>query len=127
MTSKEFQKWISNTKMDTSLSSKSKVNGIYDPEVAWVLISVGLGYWFFNYDSQKGPLDWMKLKVTYMRSGVIFYEVLDKRYKSVVKEEHVEMTSPFIRGWHEVCFTNPNLEYFKAENFDTLDGRVKII
>ena len=69
----------------------------------------------------------MRLKVTYKRSGVIFYEVLDKRYKIENNEEYCDVSSVFAELLHPAIFNNPNPEYFKGSNFDTLDGRIKII
>lgn len=78
-------------------------------------------------DSSCGPGDWMKLKVTYKRCGIFFYKVLDKRYKMERKEDYADIESAFTRDLHPVKFKNPNPEYFKQENFNTLDNRVEII
>lgn len=127
MTPEEFQKWIGNTKIETTIESISKSDGIYNPKKAWRHIKIGREYWFFNTDLKRGPGDWMKLEVTYKRSGVIFYKVLDKRYRMEDKEENCDIESVFIRFLHPAIFDNPNPEYFRKENFDTLNGRVKII
>lgn len=127
MTPEEFQHWIGDTKIDTSIGYKCRSNRHYDPKTAWKLIAVGAEYWFFNYDFKKGPMGWMKLKVTYKRSGMLFYKVLDDRYKMDDKEECVSIDTMFVRDLHPEFFENPNPKYFKSENFDTLEGRVKII
>lgn len=127
MTPEEFQKWIGKSKLETTIGSISKSDGLYNPKKAWNNIKKGEEYWFFNANLNKGPGEWMKLKVTYKRSGVIFYKVLDKRYKMENKEEYCDVSSVFAELLHPAKFKNPNPEYFKKENFDTLDGRIEII
>lgn len=127
MTPEEFQKWLGDFKLDTTIESISKSDGMYNPKRAWKHIKVGKEYWFFNTDPKRGPNDWMKLKVTYKRVGVIFYKVLDKRYKMEDKEEYYHIDSIFAKHLHPAEFKNTNPEYFKESNFDTLDGRIKII
>ena len=127
MTPEEFQKWFGNIKMETTIESFSKSYGMYSFKKAWKLIKKGEEYWFFNTNPKQGPSDWMKLKVTYKRCRVIFYKVLDKRYKMEDKEEYADVDTFFISQLHPVKFKNPNPEYLKKENFDTLDGRIEII
>lgn len=127
ITSEEFQKWLGDYKLDTTIGSISKSDHIYNSKKAWKLIKKGEEYWFFNTNQNKGPRDWMKLKITYKRSGVIFYEVLDKRYKMENNEEYCDVSSVFAELLHPAILNNPNPEYFKESNFDTLDGRIKII
>ena len=127
MTPEEFQKWIGDSQIETTIESISKSNGMYNPKKAWKHIKVGREYWFFNMDEKRGPGDWMKLKVTYKRVGVIFYKVLDKRYRMEDKEEYCDIESVFIRFLHPAIFKNPSPEYFRKENFDTLDGRITIV
>ena len=87
---------------------------------------IGSEYWFFNTDFNRGQGDWMKLKVTYKRCGVIFYKVLDKRYKMERKEEYCDIGSVFAELLHPAIFKNPNPEFLKKEkNFNTLNGRIK--
>ena len=71
MTPEEFQNWFENTKIETNIGSISKSDHIYNSKKAWKLIKKGEEYWFFNTNLNKGPRDWMRLKVTYKRSGVI--------------------------------------------------------
>lgn len=127
MTPEEFQKWLGDSKIETTIKYLSKTNGLYNPKKAWEYIRVGHEYWFFNMDSSCGSGDWMKLKVTYKRCGVFFYKVLDKRYKMERKEDYADIDSVFTQLLHPAKFKNPNPEYFKVENFDTLEGRVIII
>lgn len=67
----------------------------------------------------------MKLKVTYKRCGVIFYKILDKRYKMERKEEYCDVGSVFAELLYPAIFKNPNPEFLKKENFNTLSGRIK--
>lgn len=127
MTPEEFQNWIGDSKIDTTIGFLSKSNLTYNPNKAWKHIQIGQEYWFFNMNTKQGPSDWMKLKVTYKRSGVYFYRVIDKRYKMEGREEYADIESVFTRHLHPAVYENPNPKYFKAANFDTLDGRVKII
>ncbi len=127
MTPEEFQKWIGDTKLETTIGGLSKSYGTYSSKKAWKHIKIGAEYWFFNTDRNKGPGDWMKLKVTYKRVGVIFYKVLDKRYKMKDKEEYCDVDSVFAELLHPAKYKNPSPEYFKKENFDTLEGRIEII
>lgn len=127
MTPEEFQKWIGDSKIETTIKFLSQSNGRYNPKKAWEHIKIGHEYWFFNMDSSCGPGDWMKLKVTYKRCGIFFYKVLDKRYKMERKEDYADIESTFTRDLHPVKFKNPNPEYFKTKNFDTLNNRVEII
>lgn len=127
MTPEEFQKWLGDSKIETTIKYLSKANGLYNPKKAWEYIKVGHEYWFFNLNTRQGPSDWMKLKVTYKRSGVYFYRVLDKRYKMEGREEYADIESVFTRHLHPAVYENPNLKYFKSVNFDTLNGRIKII
>ena len=127
MVPNEFQKLIGNSKIETTIEHLSKTNGIYNSKKAWKYIKVGHEYWFFKVGLSCGTGDWAKLKVTYKRCGVFFYKELDKRCKMEKKEYYANIESIFARNLHPVKFKNPNPEYFKAENFDTLDGRVIII
>ena len=127
MIPKEFQKWLGGFKIGTTIKCLSETNGIYNSKKAWECIRVGHEYWFFNMDSSCGPEDWIKLKVTYKRRGVFFYKVLNKRYKMKRKEDYADIDSVFTQLLHPAKFKNPSPEYFKPENFDTLDGRVMII
>ena len=127
MTPEEFQKWIGDSQIETTIESLSKSDGMYNPKKAWEHIKIGMEYWFFNMDKERGPGDWMKLQVTYKRSGVIFYKVLDKRYRMEDKEEYCDIDSVFVRFLHPAIFKNHNPEYFRKENFDTLDGRITIV
>lgn len=125
MTPEEFQHWIGNTKVETTIESIIKVDGGYS--LIWDYIKVGSEYWFYNINPLLGPMDWMKMKVTYKRSGVYFYKVLDKRYKKKRREEYADITSPFTINLHPAIYRNPDPKYFKPENFDTLGGRVEIV
>lgn len=127
MTPEEFQKWLGDSTIDTTIESISKSYGMYSAKKAWKLIKKGEEYWFFNTSPKQGPGDWMKLKVTYKRCGVIFYKVLDKRYKMEDKEEYADVDSVFVRQLHPAKFKNIDPNYFKKENFDTLDARIEII
>lgn len=127
MTSEEFQKWLGNSKIDTTIGYLSKTNGIYNPKKAWEYIRVGHEYWYFRIGLSCGTGDWVKLKVTYKRCGVFFYKELDKRCKMERKEDYADIESIFARNLHPARFKNPNPEYFKPDNFDTLDGRVEIV
>lgn len=127
MTQEEFQRWFGDSKVDTTIESISKSYGRYSPKKARRIIKKGEEYWFFNTSPKQGPDDWMKLKVIYKRCGVIFYKVLDKRYKMEDKEEYADVDTIFVRQLHPAKFKNPNPEYLKKENFDTLDGRIEII
>lgn len=127
MTPEEFQKWIGNSRIETTIGSISKSDGMYNPKEAWKHIKIDKEYWFFNTNDSRGPRDWMKLKVTYKRSSVIFYKVLDKRYKMRDKEEYCDVSSIFVELLHPAVFKNPIPEYFKKENFDTLNGGIKIV
>ena len=127
MTPEEFQNWIGNSKIDTTIESLSKSNLTYSLNKAWKHIQIGKEYWFFNMNVKQGPMDWMKLKVTYKRSGIFFYKVLDKRYKMDGKEEYADIESVFTRHLHPAVYHNPSPEYFKESNFDTLDGRIRVI
>lgn len=127
MTPDEFQKWIGNSKIETTIKFLSQSDGRYNPNKAWKHIKIGHEYWFFKMGLSCGTGDWMKLKVTYKRCGVFFYKVLDKRCIMERKEDYADIESVFARHLHPVRFKNPNPEYFKAENFDTLDGRVEIV
>lgn len=126
MTPEEFQKWLGDTKIETTIESISKFDGMYNLKKAWKHIKVGEEYWFFNTDNKQGPTDWMKLKVTYKRSSVFFFKVFDKRYKNR-KEEYADIDTIFTRQLHPAEFKNTNPKYFKVSSFDTLDGRIKII
>lgn len=127
MTLEEFQKYFGNIKIETTIKSISKSYGRYNPKKAWRLIKKGEEFWFFNTNDKCGPVDWMKLKVTYKRCGVIFYKVLDKRYKMADKEEHADVDDIFVELLHPAIFKNTDPEYLIKENFDTLDGRIEIV
>ena len=122
MTPEEFQKWFRDIKIETTIESISKSDGMYNPKKAWKHIKVGEEYWFYDFSIE----DWMKLKVTYKRSSIFFFKVLDKRYKNR-KEEYADIDTVFTRQLHPAIFKNTNPEYFKKSNFDTLDDRIEII
>lgn len=67
------------------------------------------------------------MRITLLTQAIFFYRVLDKRYKMEGREEYADIESVFTRHLHPAVYENPNPKYFKAANFDTLDGRVKII
>lgn len=127
MLSEDLQNCLNDTKIEITIGNLSTFNKIYDPKEAWKLIKVGQCYWFYNYDFTKGPSDFMKIKITYKRSGVYFFKVLDKRYKTEGKEEYADMDTLFTKHLYPAVYKNPNPEYLKPENFDTLDGRIKIV
>lgn len=45
MTPEEFQKWLGDSKIETTIKYLSKANGLYNPKKAWEYIRVG------HYDS----------------------------------------------------------------------------
>ena len=126
MTADELQTWLGNTKIDITLGYLSTSNLMYNPKKAWEYLKIGQCYWFHNHDISKGPYDWMKIKITYKRSGVYFYKVLDKRYKNR-EEEYADIDTIFTEHLYPAVYKNPNPEYLKPSNFNTLNGRVRII
>ena len=47
--------------------------------------------------------------------------------KFLVMKEYADIELVFTRHLHPAVCENPNPRYFKAANFDTLDGRIKIV
>lgn len=118
-------------KLDTSLEFLFKRRGKWNSAAAWDYIKPGQEYWFRNHDAGWGPLGWMKIRITYKRSGVYFYKVVDKNYIGNYigerEEQYADVDCVFTQWLHPVEFPNPAPEYFTPDNFDTLGGRVKIV
>ena len=62
-----------------------------------------------------------------MRVSNLHDSVARKDYVEVSKSKFISEVTKFTQLLHPAKFKNPSQEYFKAENFDTLDGRVEII
>ena len=100
-----------------------------DSEHPEKFIRVGFEFWHFISESEMRTLgldtcQWVKIKVTYIRSGLFFYKYVD--YKDV-PEQWCPLNCLMMNLLHPVRFYPRAWGYDENWNWETLDGRVEIV
>lgn len=93
------------------------------------VLHVHLPYGKEDWDMKPG---WYRIKVTYIRSGVVFFKYIDTKYKR--KEDHADILSPFIEDAYmgtirinDVSIKECNIPLVKIERYKNDPFPVELI
>lgn len=93
------------------------------------ILHVHLPYGKEDWDMKPG---WYRIKVTYIRSGVVFFKYIDTKYKR--KEDHADILSSFIEDAYmgtirinDIYIKECNIQLVKIERYKNDPYPVELI